>query len=132
MVRALPPVVAGDAEAAARAGSLHYTSDAEPGIARQRRGRGFRYVTAAGRAVRDRATLSRIRALAIPPAWTNVWISDDPDGHVQATGRDARGRKQYRYHARWRAVRDDAKYHRLGAFCRALPALRARVAEDLA
>jgi DNA topoisomerase-1 len=82
--------------------------------------------------VRDTATLSRIRALAIPPAWTDVWIAADPRGHIQATGRDARGRKQYRYHARWRHVRDAAKYHRLVAFCAALPALRAVVARDLA
>jgi DNA topoisomerase I len=82
--------------------------------------------------VRDTATLSRIRALAIPPAWTDVWISPDPDGHLQATGRDARGRKQYRYHAKWREQRDAAKYDHLVEFCRVLPKLRARVARDLA
>jgi DNA topoisomerase-1 len=82
--------------------------------------------------VRDAATLSRIRALAIPPAWTDVWICADAAGHIQATGRDARGRKQYRYHDRWRDVRDDAKYHRLVAFCAALPKLRAAVDRDLA
>lgn len=71
--------------------------------------------------MRDAATLSRIRALAIPPAWTDVWIAPDPRGHIQATGRDARGRKQYRYHARWREVRDAAKYHRLVEFCASLP-----------
>jgi DNA topoisomerase-1 len=120
-------VVAGDPVAAAAAVDLHYTTDADPGIRRTRRGY-FRD----GVRVRDRATLARIRALAIPPAWTDVWISRDPDGHVQATGRDARGRKQYRYHRRWRTVRDDAKYHRLVDFCRALPALRRRVAADLA
>ncbi len=132
MVRALPGLLAGDSEAAARAVALHYTSDTEPGISRRRRGRSFHYAGPDGRTVRDAATLSRIRALAIPPAWTNVWISDDPVGHIQATGRDARGRKQYRYHARWRHVRDEVKFHRLAALCRALPALRATVAEDLA
>lgn len=82
--------------------------------------------------MRDTATVSRIRALAIPPAWTDVWICTDPDGHIQATGRDARGRKQYRYHARWRDVRDEAKYHRFVAFCQVLPELRTKVARDLA
>ncbi|HEU0034124.1 MAG TPA: DNA topoisomerase IB, partial [Kofleriaceae bacterium] len=103
-----------------------------PGIRRLKRGRGFRYVSADGKAVRDPATLSRIRALAIPPAWTDVWISPDPDGHIQATGRDARRRKQYRYHPKWREVRDEAKYYRLVAFCQALPKLRAAVERDLA
>ncbi|MEJ7604243.1 MAG: DNA topoisomerase IB [Kofleriaceae bacterium] len=119
-----------DAVAAARAVELTYTSDDVPGIARNRRGKQFRY-TRGGKAVRDAATLSRIRALAIPPAWTDVWIATDPDAHLQATGRDARKRKQYRYHARWRTVRDEAKYHRLVAFCRALPALRTAVEVDL-
>jgi DNA topoisomerase-1 len=82
--------------------------------------------------VRDRTTLARIRSLAIPPAWTHVWISPDPDGHIQATGRDARGRKQYKYHPRWRQVRDAVKYYRLVDFCRALPKLRAAVERDLA
>ncbi len=107
-------------------------TDEGPGFSRIRRGTGFGYVDARGRPVRDRETLSRIRALAIPPAWTRVWISPDPDGHIQATGRDARGRKQYRYHPRWREVRDEVKYHRLVEFCRALPSLRARVEHDLA
>jgi len=82
--------------------------------------------------VRDRATLARIRSLAIPPAWSHVWISPDPDGHIQATGRDARGRKQYKYHPRWRAVRDAVKYYRLVDFCRALPKLRGAVHRDIA
>ena len=98
---------------------------------RQRRGKQFTYTTAAGTPVRDPATLARIRALAIPPAWTEVWISSDPDGHLQATGRDARRRKQYRYHARWREVRDAAKYHRLVEFCRALPRIRTAVTQHL-
>ncbi|HEX2021514.1 MAG TPA: DNA topoisomerase IB, partial [Candidatus Thermoplasmatota archaeon] len=98
---------------------------------RVRAGRGFRYVGADGRPV-DARTRARIEALAIPPAWRDVWICPSPRGHVQATGRDARGRKQYRYHARWRARRDGEKYVRMAAFGEALPALRARVARDLA
>lgn len=82
--------------------------------------------------MRDRATLARIRALAIPPAWTHVWISPDPDGHIQATGRDAKGRKQYRYHPKWREVRDTMKYSRVVELCRALPAIRTAVEHDLA
>jgi DNA topoisomerase-1 len=124
-------VVQGDSLAAASAAALRHVSDEETGIRRQRRSKTFSYVDARGREVRDAATLSRIRALAIPPAWTEVWISPDPDGHIQATGRDARGRKQYRYHPKWREVRDEAKYHRLVAFCRALPSLRAAVERDL-
>jgi DNA topoisomerase-1 len=125
-------VVDGDPVAAATAVALHHSGDGEPGLRRIRRGKRFSYRTASGAPVRDAATLSRIRALAIPPAWTDVWIAPDPRGHVQATGRDARGRKQYRYHARWREVRDAAKYHRLVAFCAALPRLRAAIERDLA
>jgi len=118
--------------ATARTASLRYVSDDHPGIHRVRSGSGFRYRTPKGRPVRDRATLARIRALAIPPAYRDVWICRDPRGHLQATGRDARGRKQYRYHARWRAVRDESKFDRMVAFSRALPAIRARVRRDLA
>jgi DNA topoisomerase-1 len=117
---------------AARAAGLRYVSDATPGIRRVRAGKGFRYVGANGKPVRDAATLRRVRSLVIPPAWTDVWICPRADGHLQATGRDARGRKQHRYHPRWRAVRDETKYHRLVAFARALPRLRRRVARDLA
>jgi DNA topoisomerase I len=124
-------VVQGDPIAAASAAALRHISGEEAGFRRVRRGKSFSYVDARGRAVRDRATLARIRSLAIPPAWTEVWISPDPDGHIQATGRDARGRKQYRYHAKWREVRDEAKYHRLVGFCRALPSLREAVERDL-
>src|SRR6187401_1760575 len=99
-------VVRGDPIAAASAVALRHVSDDARGIRRRRRGRTFSYVDGRGRQVRDRTTLARIRSLAIPPAWTDVWISPDPDGHIQATGRDARGRKQYRYHHRWRLVRD--------------------------
>jgi DNA topoisomerase-1 len=125
-------VISGDPIAAASAVELVHAGDDAPGYCRLRRGKSFRYVDEQGKAVRDPATLSRIRALAIPPAWTDVWISRDPDGHIQATGRAAKHRKQYRYHAKWRLVRDEAKYHRLVAFCAALPALRTAVERDLA
>lgn len=111
---------------------LHYTSDAMPGLRRRRRGRGFTYLDARGRAVRDAATIARIRQLAIPPAYTDVWICADARGHLQATGRDARGRKQYRYHTAWQAERGARKYDRLIAFAEALPRLRRRVRADLA
>jgi DNA topoisomerase-1 len=116
----------------ARAAGLCYVSDAAPGIRRRRRGRAFGYTRADGSAVRDPQTLARIRALAIPPAWRDVWICEHGDGHIQATGRDARGRKQYRYHLRWRELRDENKYGRMIAFARALPRIRRRVGRDLA
>jgi DNA topoisomerase-1 len=116
----------------ARAAGLRYVSDAAPGIVRRRRGKAFHYRHADGGPVRDRRTLGRIRALAIPPAWRDVWICSADDGHLQATGRDARQRKQYRYHRRWREVRDETKYGRLIAFAAALPRIRQRVARDLA
>ena len=125
-------VVDGDPIAAAAAAALHHSGDDDAGIRRLKQGAKFSYRDAQGRIVRDATTLSRIRALAIPPAWTDVWISADARGHIQATGRDARGRKQYRYHAQWREVRDAAKYTRLVAFCAALPKLRTSVARDLA
>lgn len=121
-----------DPVATASAVALKYSTDADDGIARHRRGQSFAYYTASGRPVRDRDTLARIRSLAIPPAWTHVWISPDPDGHIQATGRDARGRKQYRYHPRWNEVRGAVKYHRLVEFCHALPKIRRTVEHDLA
>jgi DNA topoisomerase-1 len=124
--------VASDSLAAAAAAGLRYASDLEPGIRRVRRGRSFAYVDRSGRRVRDRVALRRIQRLAIPPAWTEVWICPTASGHVQATGRDKRGRKQYRYHERWREVRDEAKYERLADFARALPRIRARVSADLA
>ena len=113
--------------AAARAAGLRHVSDESPGIARKRTANGFRYVDSDGRAVRDRETLARIRSLAIPPAWTDVWICPLAHGHLQATGRDARGRKQYRYHPRWRSVRDEAKYERMLNFGKALPKIRREV-----
>jgi DNA topoisomerase-1 len=110
---------------------LRYAGDDRPGIARITRGRTFTYRRPDGTWVRDASTLARIRKLAIPPAWTNVWIATDPAGHLQATGRDARGRKQYRYHAEWTMQRDLVKYEHLIEFARLLPAIRRRVAEDL-
>jgi DNA topoisomerase-1 len=117
---------------AAKAASLRYVTDAAPGIRRRRSGRGFTYHDADGKLVRDRETLRRIRALAIPPAWTDVWICPLAHGHIQATGHDAKGRKQYRYHKRWHAVRDETKYGRLADFAHALPRIRRRVRADLA
>lgn len=121
-----------DSQAVAREAGLRYIDDRRPGIRRLRRGRHFAYVYADGSPVREGAELRRIRALAVPPAYTDVWIAPIANGHVQATGRDARGRKQYRYHKRWREVRDEAKYLRLVAFGKALPAIRKAVAKDLA
>ncbi|CAN5709952.1 DNA topoisomerase IB [soil metagenome] len=106
-------------------------SDTRPGITRRRAGRGWSYRGPDGTLLREAKALARIKALAIPPAWTDVWISPVVSGHIQATGRDARGRKQYRYHARWRYVRDEAKYDRTIAFAEALPAIRRRVASDM-
>jgi DNA topoisomerase I len=120
-----------DSQTAARAAGLHWVSSVEGGYARVRHGRGFTFTDGRGHALRDRKTLARVRSLAIPPAWRDVWISDDPAGHVQACGRDARGRKQCLYHAKWREARDEAKYSRMREFGRALPALRAQVARDL-
>ncbi len=116
---------------AARQAGLGYVSDERPGITRRPRGKGFAYLTSAGGAVRAPETLRRIRSLIIPPAWTDVWICPLENGHIQATGRDARGRKQYRYHPRWHEVRDEAKYNRVLAFGEALPRIRRRVAADL-
>jgi DNA topoisomerase-1 len=116
----------------AKLAGLRYVSETGPGLHRRRAGRGFVYLAAAGHRVRDASTLRRIRSLVIPPAWTQVWICAAPTGHLQAVGRDARGRKQYRYHARWRQVRDETKYTRMLAFARALPHIRARTGRDLA
>ncbi|MGE0548687.1 MAG: DNA topoisomerase IB [Kofleriaceae bacterium] len=121
----------GDPVAAATAVALRYAMDNEPGIRRVRRGNQFRYVCANGKPLRDRTTLARIRALAIPPAWTDVWICPEADGHIQATGRDARGRKQYRYHTKFREVRDRVKYHRLSELLTVLPRLRRATERDL-
>ncbi|QNH19310.1 DNA topoisomerase [Xanthomonas sp. GW] len=120
------------ARQAASSAGLVYVSDEEPGIVRRRAGKGFSYRLPDGRPVRDAQTLQRIRQLAIPPAYTEVWICTKPNGHVQATGRDARRRKQYRYHADWAQVRGDGKFERIMAFGQALPRLRRRLRRDLA
>lgn len=115
----------------ARAAGLHYVSDSVSGIRRKRAGKRFSYVDPQGNTIREPEVLRRIKSLAIPPAWSDVWICPNPRGHLQATGRDARGRKQYRYHPRWRQVRDETKYERMIAFGMALPAIRDRVVQDL-
>ncbi|MGV3720307.1 MAG: DNA topoisomerase IB [Actinomycetota bacterium] len=120
-----------DGRTVAAAAGLRYVSDEKPGITRKRAGRHFSYLGMDGRPIRDERTLQRIRSLAIPPAWTNVWICPSPNGHIQATGRDTRGRKQYRYHPRWRAVRDETKYDRMLVFAQALPGIRERINADL-
>jgi DNA topoisomerase-1 len=126
------PPAAVDPIAAAEEAALVYVSDVEPGIRRLGTRAGFRYVDTTGRPVRDSATLAHIKSIAIPPAWRDVWICPKRNGHIQATGRDARGRKQYRYHPRWREVRDRTKYERMVAFGEALPLIRERVDADLA
>ena len=120
------------AVASAQTVGLEYVSDTEPGLHRRKSGQSFRYLDAAGRPVTDDVILRRVRALAIPPAYHDVWICPRANGHLQATGRDARGRKQYRYHAEWRVARDVGKFDRLREFGAALPRIRARVARDLA
>lgn len=115
----------------AREAGLRYVNDGMRGITRVRSGRGFRYLGADGRAIKDARQLARIRGLGIPPAWQQVWIAPSPNAHIQATGRDSKGRKQYRYHPRWRETRDETKYGRMVAFGEALPLIRARVRKDL-
>lgn len=121
-----------DPQRAARDAGLRYVLDDIPGITRKRQGKGWSYFDPQGRPIRDRRERERLNALAIPPAWTDVWINPHADGHLLATGRDAAGRKQYRYHPDWRAIRDEAKYARLVPFARALPRIRERVDADLA
>jgi DNA topoisomerase I len=128
---AAPPEAALDPVVAARRAQLRYVTDAVPGITRHQARNGFDYRLPDGALVRDIETLRRVRSLVIPPAWTDVWICLRADGHLQATGRDQRGRKQYRYHPRWREVRDEAKYGKLLVFAKALPLIRARVEDDL-
>jgi DNA topoisomerase-1 len=129
---AIPERVAAEPTIAAKVAKLHYVSDlGGRGYRRAKRGEGFAYLDDDGRAIADEAVLARIRKLAIPPAWTDVWIAADERAHLQATGRDARGRKQYRYHPDWRRVRDTGKFGRMVAFADALPAIRARVEADL-
>jgi DNA topoisomerase-1 len=116
----------------ARAAGLRYVNDTLPGIRRRRTGKSFRYIGPDGAPVRDQRALERIKSLGIPPAWTQVWICPLPNGHIQATGRDAKGRKQYRYHPRWREIRDETKYTRLVAFGEALPRIRDQVERHMA
>lgn len=117
--------------ASARAAGLRYTADSKPGIRRIRRGPAFSYVGPDGRRLTSAEDLARIRALVIPPGWEDVWICTDPRGHLQATGRDARGRKQYRYHPKWREIRDETKYDRMIGFAQALPQIRECTDRDL-
>jgi len=125
-----PAIAADSAEAAEEAG-LQYVSDDRLGYSRRAKDRDFEYLDTEGKTIRDERRLLRIKRLAIPPAWTEVWICPLANGHIQATGRDARGRKQYRYHERWREVRDENKFGRLAQFAEALPSIRRRVAQDL-
>ncbi len=128
---ALPEPIT-DLEESARAAGLRYVTDAKPGIRREKHGEEFRYVDPHGKPVEDEKVLGRIKSLVIPPAWTDVWICAQANGHLQATGRDAKGRKQSRYHPKWRETRDETKYERMMHFAAALPVIRARVEEDLA
>jgi DNA topoisomerase-1 len=116
----------------AQQAGLRYVHDTRPGIRRETGTLGFKYIGTNGRVIRNKAEITRINKLAVPPAWTNVWICPNPRGHIQATGRDAKGRKQYRYHHQWRAFRDDNKYGRMMAFAEALPKIRHRTTIDLA
>src|ERR1051325_3829061 len=120
-----------DNVSAAEEAGLNYVHDDRPGYTRKPSGERFNYFDTEGKPSRDEQRLLRIKRLAIPPAWKDVWISPSPSGHIQATGRDARGRKQYRYHDRWREARDESKFGRLAAFAKALPKIRRRVAKDI-
>jgi len=121
-----------DPAESAKAAGLRYVSDTMPGISRIRAGKEFSYIDTGGKRIGQVRVLERIKTLAIPPAWIQVWICADPEGHLQAYGRDARDRRQYRYHPRWRAIRDEIKYHRMIAFGHALPRIRAELERDLA
>lgn len=124
--------IAADSLEAAEDAGLRYVSDDQPGFSRRRKGEEFEYFDTKGKPIRDEQRLLRIKRLAIPPAWSDVWICPSPNGHIQATGRDARRRKQYRYHERWREIRDENKYDRLVSFGKALPKIRRRLKKDLA
>src|SRR5579883_1702562 len=126
-----PPEALVDPVVAAKTAGLRYVSDEIPGFRREKRGDSFVYVDTAGKRIVDEETIARIKSLAIPPAYTDVWICPFENGHIQATGRDARGRKQYRYHKRWREVRDETKYGKMIAFAEALPRIRSQVEHDL-
>jgi DNA topoisomerase I len=120
-----------DPISSAKFAGLRYILDTAPGIRRERNGSGFKYIETSGALITNSDQLSRLKALAIPPAWKDVWICTSPQGHLQATGRDAKGRKQYKYHPLWREVRDSTKFHRMIAFVEALPVIRDRVQKDL-
>jgi len=130
-VKAPAPEVVSDPVDSAQAAGLRYVSDMQPGIRRKRAGKGFIYIGTDGKPIRDEKELTRIRSLAIPPAYIDVWICPSANGHIQATGRDARGRKQYRYHPKWREVRDETKFGRMLAFSEVLPQIRKRIERDL-
>ncbi|MBF6611512.1 MAG: DNA topoisomerase IB [Chloroflexi bacterium] len=126
------PEVTVDPIASAKAAGLRYVTDTRPGIKRKRAGKNFSYIGLDGKPIHDPEELARIKSLGIPPAWRDVWICPSPKGHIQATGYDAKGRKQYRYHPHWREVRDETKYGRMVAFGQALPAIRKRLEHDMA
>src|SRR5438876_7689604 len=130
--KAIEPGVAADSSEAAEEAGLQYVNDERPGYSRRAKGKNFEYLDTEGKTIRDEQRLIRIKRLAIPPARTEVWICPSANGHIQATGRDARGRKQYRYHERWREVRDENKYDRMVVFDNELPKIRRRVNKDLA
>jgi DNA topoisomerase-1 len=129
--KANEPADAADSAEAAEEAGLQYVNDDRAGYSRRAKGKDFEYLDTEGKTIRDDQRLLRLKRLAIPPAWTEVWICPSPNGHIQATGRDARRRKQYRYHERWREVRDENKFSRLADFAKALPKIRRRVAQDL-
>jgi len=129
--KAIESAVAADSAEAAEEAGLQYVNDDRSGYTRKAKGKNFEYLDTDGKTIRDEQRLLRIKRLAIPPAWTEVWICPSANGHIQATGRDARGRKQYRYHERWREVRDENKFDRLAQFAKALPNIRRRVTQDL-
>ena len=129
--KTIEPKAADDSVEAAEDAGLQYVSDDRPGYTRVAKNGDFEYFDIAGKRIRDEQRLLRIKRLAIPPAWTDVWICPSPNGHIQATGRDARRRKQYRYHDRWREIRDENKFDRLAAFAEALPKIRRQIAKDM-
>src|SRR5437762_5432459 len=129
--KAIEPAVAADSAEAAEEAGLRYVNDEQPGYSRRAKRKDFEYFDVDGKPIRDEQRLLRIKRLAIPPAWTDVWICPSPNGHIQATGRDARRRKQYLYHEKWREVRDETKYDRMRSFAEYLPKIRQRVRHDL-
>jgi DNA topoisomerase I len=127
-----PEVAIVDPKDTAESVGLRYMSDEQPGIRRRKAGNGFSYLNPDGKVLMDKQALRRIRSIVIPPAWVDVWICRSANGHIQATGRDTKGRKQYRYHTAFREVRESSKYEHMMAFAHALPGIRARVREDMA